>query len=298
MERGRAVAGGAAKAASCLGLAVVLALAPATARAGDESGKSSRPKIRAAASVVPSGSTPAELELASGLTEILIATLSAKGRYLLVGSFEFNSALDVEKGGDAISCARDKICLGNAAARLGIKKLFAGVVGAASDGTITLNLNLVDVATFKIDRSTIVEAANTDKLFEKVPEAVDLLLRKVRPANLKVKVNIASALVVLDDTIRLSGPVANFDDVTPGEHRVKVTKEGYGEVARTMTISEGEDKELEVELLPTGVSSRPVVLRWWFLTGVGVLVAGGTTALVLFLTADRIPADVPVFNLM
>ena len=297
MERARAVSGSAARAASCLALAAILVLAPAAARAADEGAKSAKPKIRAAASVVPSGSSPAELELASGLTEILIATLSAKGRYLLVGSFEFNSALDVEKGG-AISCARDKICLGNAAARLGIKKLFAGVVGAAPDGTVTLNLNLVDVATFKIDRSTIVEAANTDKLFEKVPEAVDLLLRKVRPANLKVKVNIASALVVLDDTIRLSGPVANFDDVTPGEHRVKVTKEGYGEVARTMTISEGEDKELEVELLPTGVSSRPVVLRWWFLTGVGVLVAGGTTALVLFLTADRIPRDVPVFNLM
>jgi len=277
-------------------VALAVASVPVHARADDSKDKHGKLKIRAAASVVPSGETEDELALASGLTEVLIATLSGKGRYVLVGSLEFNSALELGTGG-AIACARDKICLGNAAARLGIKKLFAGVVGSSDTGLVTLNLNLVDVASFKTDRSTIVEAANADALFEKVPAAVDLLLRKARPANILVKVDPPSALVVLDDTVRLSGPVARFDDLEPGEHRVKVTKDGYGDVVRALTISEGEDKALDVELLPTGVSSRPIVFRWWFLTSVGVVVAGATTALVLYLTADRIPAGVPRFSL-
>jgi hypothetical protein len=277
-------------------VALAVACVPVRARADDSKDKHGKLKIRAAASVVPSGETEDELALASGLTEVLIATLSGKGRYVLVGSLEFNSALELGTGG-AIACARDKICLGNAAARLGIKKLFAGVVGASDTGLVTLNLNLVDVASFKTDRSTIVEATSADALFEKVPAAVDILLRKARPANILVKVDPPSALVVLDDTVRLSGPIAKFDDLEPGEHRVKVTKDGYGDVVRALTISEGEDKALDVELLPTGVSSRPFVFRWWFLTSVGVVVAGATTALVLYLTADRIPAGVPRFSL-
>ena len=278
-------------ASGALAIALGLALVFAPARTALADAKSV-PKIRAAVSVVPSGETEAELALAGGLTEILIAHLSGKGKYVLVGSLEFNSALELGTGG-AIRCARDKICLGNAAARLGIKKLFAGVVGV-TEGLVTLSVNLVDVSTFKTDRSTIIEATTADALFEKVPDAVDLILRKIRPASIIVKVNVPGALVVLDDTLHFSGPEARFEDVPPGEHRVKVTHDGYGEVVRRVTISEGEDKALDVELLPTGVSSRPIALRWWFLGGIGVVVAGATTALVLYFTADRIPVGVPI----
>ena len=245
-----------------------------------------------------SGTTDEEVSIAAGVTELLIALLSGKGSYELVGSDVLREALDLGAGG-ALACARDEICLGNAAATLGIRKLFAGKVGSSPDTGITMTLSLVDVATFKVDRATIIEAKDMEDLFGKLPEAVDLLLRARRPANLHVDVNVPKAIVTLDGVLVASGPRATFKDIEPGEHRVRIEREGYGPVTRALTISEGEDKELDVKLLKAGISKRGSVFnRWWFWTGAGVIVAGGVTAVVvLYTVADRIPADVPVFPL-
>ncbi|CAN5775497.1 hypothetical protein BH09MYX1_BH09MYX1_39800 [soil metagenome] len=74
----------------------------------------------------------------------------------------------------------------------------------------------------------------------------------------------------------------------PGQHRIKLFKDGYDDINMSTVLGRGERKELSVafEKSPS-ITSRPA---FWALliTGI-VLVAGGITAAVLALTIERSP---------
>lgn len=247
--------------------------------------------VPAAALIAPATDEEAEAALADGATEVLIATLAGRGGYRLVGSEEFNRALDLAGRRSSLNCARDDLCLGRAAATLGIVKIFVGVAGKRTEGFV-LNLNLIDVLTFKTDRSTIQRARTAEELLTKIPAAVKELLSPVRPARITVVVNVSGAEVRLDGKIAGRGPKAVLSDVTPGEHRIDVSHPGHGSVERLLTVSAGESTELRVVLLAASVSAAgkvPVHKRWWLWTVLAIVAAGGATTLAILLTADRIP---------
>lgn len=58
--------------------------------------------------------------------------------------------------------------------------------------------------------------------------------------------------------------------LAPGNHVVIVTRDGYQDKKTTAVVTEGQKKELEIEL----EKNPPIFAKWWFWTGVAVVVAG------------------------
>jgi hypothetical protein len=65
---------------------------------------------------------------------------------------------------------------------------------------------------------------------------------------------------------------------TPGSHELVARADGYYEQRVPMTLALGDRRDIELEMKSTpGIASK-----WWFWTGIGVLIAGGVaTAIVL-----------------
>ena len=65
---------------------------------------------------------------------------------------------------------------------------------------------------------------------------------------------------------------------TPGSHELVARGDGYYEQRVPMTLALGDRRDVELEMRSTpGIASK-----WWFWTGIGVVIAGGVaTAIVL-----------------
>jgi hypothetical protein len=105
---------------------------------------------------------------------------------------------------------------------------------------------------------------------------VELVPRKLT-AFLRVSSTAASAIVSIDGTPVGNAPVEQI--VTPGTHTVGVHRDGYEDTESSVVLAIGEHKELSLD----PQRNPPVYAKWWFWTGVGVVVAGGvvTTAALL-----------------
>jgi hypothetical protein len=92
----------------------------------------------------------------------------------------------------------------------------------------------------------------------------------------------AGATITLDGKER--GMVPFEGEVAAGTHRVAIRKQGYEPHASSLVVRANESKLLErpLEVIP-GIASR-----WWFWTGLGVLVAGGVVTGIA-LTTERAP---------
>jgi len=70
-----------------------------------------------------------------------------------------------------------------------------------------------------------------------------------------------------------------------GTHGVEVARAGYESARVSVVLAAGERKEVTVPL----AAEAPITAKWWFWTGIAVIVAGGVTTYVA-LTTER-PAD-------
>lgn len=69
----------------------------------------------------------------------------------------------------------------------------------------------------------------------------------------------------------------------PGTHQVVARREGYEEAASQVVLEAGQHRKVAIEL----VDATPAIYeRWWFWSGVGVIVAGGAATAILA-TRDR-----------
>ncbi len=97
-------------------------------------------------------------------------------------------------------------------------------------------------------------------------------------------------------TVRLDeGPLTPDDGdalrVDPGAHSLLARADGHREHRESLTLSEGERRELALRLDPLP-RSTPITRQWWFWTGVGVVVAGAVTAVVI----ATLPPSLPPFS--
>lgn len=97
-------------------------------------------------------------------------------------------------------------------------------------------------------------------------------------------------------SVRLDeGPLTPDDGdalrVDPGAHALLARAEGYREHREALTLSEGERRELALRLDPLP-RSTPITRQWWFWTGIGVVVAGAVTAVVV----ATLPPSLPPFS--
>lgn len=99
---------------------------------------------------------------------------------------------------------------------------------------------------------------------------------------LRVTSGAAGAQVTLDG--KPIGTVPTEATVTAGSHTVQVSRDGYKPATSSVLVTAGESKSLDIPL----ESEAPITKKWWFWTGIGVVVLGGT-ATVIALTTEKSP---------
>ena len=71
----------------------------------------------------------------------------------------------------------------------------------------------------------------------------------------------------------------------PGSHRVRLEKAGFIPTEALVSLSPMERRNMSLHL----EREKTVLERWWFWTGVGVLVAGGVAAVVVVASQESAP---------
>lgn len=108
------------------------------------------------------------------------------------------------------------------------------------------------------------------------------LLSRADRGVLVVRSAVAGSLVTVDGIA--FGMVPTDTPVMPGTHRVHLSHEGYKPTDSTAVIAAGETKQLDLSL----EAETPVYKKWWFWTGIGLVVAGGV-ATGIALTTEKSP---------
>lgn len=101
---------------------------------------------------------------------------------------------------------------------------------------------------------------------------------------LEVSSPVTGASVFVDGKRVGTAPVQTM--LGAGEHRVLVRREGYDEAETSAVVSVGRTTRLDVPL----DAPPPITGRWWFWTGVGVVVVAGAAITVALLT-ERDPDE-------
>jgi hypothetical protein len=110
------------------------------------------------------------------------------------------------------------------------------------------------------------------------------LVSKVHSGVLIVQSTVTGAEVVVDGT--MAGQVPVEVPVEAGQHNVVLRHEGYEPTKTTALVAAGERKTVTLAL----EAQKTILQRWWFWTGVGVVVVGGVVLTYALLTergADR-----------
>ena len=72
-----------------------------------------------------------------------------------------------------------------------------------------------------------------------------------------------------------------------GQHRLVLRRSGYEPVEASVVLAAGERKEVNIPM----VVHETITGKWWFWTGVGVIVAAGAVALVIAETTEKGPGS-------
>ena len=104
------------------------------------------------------------------------------------------------------------------------------------------------------------------------------LVAKERGGVLTVRSTVTGAKIFVDGTaVGVSPAEAPLD---AGSHAVRVHRDGYDDAQTTVVIAAGERKDITVD--PT--SSPGITSKWWFWTGVGVIVVGAVVTTIALTT--------------
>lgn len=142
-------------------------------------------------------------------------------------------------------------------------------------------------------------AAAPADLKAKVPRLEALMKDlRARVAQLTIRANVAGARVYLANEPVGTAPFASPVFVMPGTTELQVRAEGHALYAREVTLDAGSNVVFDVALTPAGganaaasaePSSGPVTKKWWFWTGVALVVAGGAAVAIAVLTPPSAP---------
>lgn len=108
------------------------------------------------------------------------------------------------------------------------------------------------------------------------------LASKQTNAIVTVRSTLAGAQVALDG--KAAGTVPTDVVVAPGSHEVELSLKGYRPSRSSVAVAAGERKTIDLAL----EAEAPITKKWWFWTGVGLVVVGATIT-VIALTTERSP---------
>jgi hypothetical protein len=96
------------------------------------------------------------------------------------------------------------------------------------------------------------------------------LLSKEKASVLALRAPVAGTMAIVDGKVVGNPPVEVV--VEPGTHKIVARAEGYADSETSAVVSLGERKQVDLML-----KQKPgLTSQWWFWTGVGVIVVGGT----------------------
>jgi hypothetical protein len=114
-------------------------------------------------------------------------------------------------------------------------------------------------------------------------ETVDARLSSRSEFSVLRVTSIAGAMVAVDGT--QVGVVPAETPVKPGTHRVSLTRDGYNPAETSVVVQAGQRKDVEV---PMSVHDT-ITSKWWFWTGIGVVVVGATVATIIIANTEKDP---------
>ena len=115
-------------------------------------------------------------------------------------------------------------------------------------------------------------------------ETVDVMLAsRTEEALLRVTSPVSGAAVVIDG--KAIGNVPAEIPMKPGQHRIALSRDGYDRTETSVVVAAGEKKEVNV---PMAVHET-ITSKWWFWTGIGVVLVAGGIATYIALTTEKDP---------
>ena len=107
------------------------------------------------------------------------------------------------------------------------------------------------------------------------------LVPRERAGVLSVRTAASAGTVFVDGKAVGNAPVELV--VEAGSHRIAFRREGYDDVETAALVGVGEHKDVTIE----PQKSAPITTKWWFWTGIGVVVAGGAALTVALLSEKK-----------
>ena len=116
-------------------------------------------------------------------------------------------------------------------------------------------------------------------------EAVDVVLAsRSAEALLRITSPVSGAAVFIDG--KAVGNVPAETPMKPGQHRVALTRDGYDPAEASVFLVAGDRKDVDV---PMAVHDS-ITKKWWFWTGIGVVLVAGGIATYIALTTEKDPS--------
>lgn len=112
-----------------------------------------------------------------------------------------------------------------------------------------------------------------------------VLASRATSAILRISSPVTGAVAAVDG--RSVGVVPAEAVVSPGTHRVALTRSGYDTAETSIVISAGDTKSVDVPM----ASQDSVTKKWWFWTAIGVAVVGGGVATYVIATSEKDPSS-------
>ena len=124
---------------------------------------------------------------------------------------------------------------------------------------------------------------------------LDLVAGKIETVDVELSSRSAGALLVVTSPVsgaevavdgKSFGNVPAEVPAKPGQHRVVLRRNGYNPAETSVVVMAGERKEVPI-LMDV---HETIASKWWFWTGLGAVVVGGTVAAIIAATTEKEPS--------
>jgi hypothetical protein len=159
------------------------------------------------------------------------------------------------------------------------------IIGTTKNGQTILRVNS-GPQTLTVRHPDYFEASRPVTLAAGKIETVDIVLAsRAQEALLTVTSPVTGANVSVDG--KAVGVVPAQSPAKPGQHRITLTRDGYDPAETSIVVKAGEDRQVSV---PMAVHET-ITGKWWFWTGLGVILVGGGIAIGIIANTEKDPTQ-------
>ncbi len=219
--------------------------------------------------------------LGDSLTQLLSLELKKYKGLSVISRDEIQTMLRFQADKQVLQCKSDTSCLVEIGGALGVDYLVSGSVGQLGDAYV-VTLKLMDVHEARVvNRASETFRGPETELATVLRVTASMLLGASLGGNgtLMVRANVDEGELSLDGAKPVAFPITDpFGDVLAGKHAVNLRSEGYYPLYQETYVLGGQQTMLRLSLEEIPV---PWYKQWWPWTALGVVMAGGVTAVML-----------------